>query len=301
MQGFVCELCPRRCGVRRELEQAGPGRCRMGALPVVARAAPHHWEEPCISGSRGSGAVFFSGCSLGCVFCQNSPISQRDEGAMVSIEGLRRIFADLAAQGVHNLNLVNPTHFALAVHEALAQPPGLPVVYNTGGYERVETLRMLDGQVQVYLPDLKYLRGDMAARYSDAADYPRTATAALQEMARQAGPARFDGEGMLIRGLMVRHLVLPGQIAQAKAVLRYIKDELPPGTLVSLMGQYLPCGRAAEYPEINRRLSRREYDQAVDCLYALGFEAGYVQDRASAQSAYIPDFHLQGVTPYILK
>ena len=202
-----CTLCPRKCGRLRP-----DGFCRMGENPRVARAALHFWEEPCISGTRGSGAVFFSGCSLRCVFCQNQEISAGGFGKDISVERLREIFDELIARGAHNINLVNPTHFAGAIAEALDKPLPVPVVYNSGGYDRVETLRMLDGKVQVYLPDMKYAQAELGARYARADDYPEFAKAAIQEMVRQTGPYQLDENGMLVSGVLIRHLVLPCKI-----------------------------------------------------------------------------------------
>ena len=229
---MICNLCPRRCGALRD-ETRGLGRCRMPSVPVAARAALHHWEEPPISGSRGSGTIFFSGCSLGCVFCQNQEISHRDFGKAVSLERLVQICDELIAQGAHNINFVNPTHFAHAVRTLLIRHPlPVPVVWNSGGYDRVETLRALEGLVDVYLPDLKYLDPDTAGRYSAAPDYPEAAAAAIREMVRQTGPCQFDGDGLLRRGTVIRHLILPGQVGQAKAVMDWVSREFPPGTVL---------------------------------------------------------------------
>ena len=209
---MICDLCPRRCGALRT-EVRGLGRCRMPELPVLARAALHRWEEPPISGTRGSGTIFFSGCSLGCVFCQNEEISHRDFGKAVTLERLARICGELVDQGAHNLNFVNPTHYAHVVGRLLEEhPQPVPVVWNSGGYDRVDTLRALEGKIQVYLPDLKYLDSDAAGRYSGASDYPQTAQAAIREMVRQTGPCAFDGDGLLTRGVVIRHL--PGQSGQ---------------------------------------------------------------------------------------
>ena len=213
---MICNLCPRRCGVLRT-ETEGEGWCRMPALPVAARAALHHWEEPPISGKRGSGTVFFSGCSLGCVFCQNEAISHRDFGKALTVPRLREICLELIRQGAHNINFVNPTHYAHIVRQVLEEPLPVPVVWNTGGYDRVKTLRALEGRVDVYLPDLKYLDPETAGRYSAAPDYPGAAQAAIEEMFRQTGPCQFDEAGLLTRGVVIRHLILPGQTAQAKA------------------------------------------------------------------------------------
>ena len=291
---MICNLCPRQCGALRN-ESEGRGVCRMPAAPVVARAALHRWEEPPISGTRGSGTVFFSGCSLGCVFCQNEQISHRDFGRSVTVERLRAIFEELVDQGAHNINLVNPTHYAHAVLQALERPLPVPVVWNSGGYDRVETLRALEGKVQIYLPDCKYRTPEYAARYSGAADYPQAAEAAIREMVRQTGPCVYDGDGLLQRGVIIRHLLLPGRLAEAKRVMDWVAGTFPPGTvLFSLMSQYIPWGRASEYPEINRRLRPSEARAAEQYMDALGLE-GFAQDGGADQAGYIPPFDLTGV------
>lgn len=296
---FLCTLCPRRCGVLRGAQRPGegPGACRMGALPVLARAALHFDEEPVISGRRGSGAVFFSGCALRCVYCQNAPISHGCAGRTVTPAQLRAVFAQLLAQGAHNLNLVNPTHYAGLLSEVLEEAPGAPVVWNSSGYESVETLKLMEGKVQVYLPDLKYVDAQGAARFSAAPDYPEVAGRALREMARQVGSVRLDDEGVIRQGLIVRHLILPGRVEQSMRALDWIADHLPDGTWVSLMAQYVPFGPARDMPELNRRLTQREYDQVVDHLNRLGLENGYIQELGAADEQYIPPFDLTGVPP----
>ncbi len=292
---MICDLCPRRCGALRTAHR-GEGFCRMGELPVVARAALHHWEEPPISGTRGSGTVFFSGCSLGCVFCQNEEISHRDFGRAVTVERLEQICRGLVEQGAHNINFVTPTHYAHVVKRLLEEHPlPVPVVWNSGGYERVETLRSLEGKVDIYLPDLKYLDGAAAKRYSGAQDYPQAATAAIREMVRQTGPCVFDADGILKRGVIIRHLLLPGQVNAAKAVMDWVAGEFAPGTvLFSLMSQYTPWGRADEFPEIDRKLRGSEIRAAQQYMDALGLE-GFVQDSESAKREYTPDFDLTGI------
>ena len=291
---MICSLCPRACGALRT-ERSGNGVCRMPALPVVARAALHLWEEPPISGTRGAGTVFFSGCSLGCVFCQNEAISHRDFGRPVSVPRLREIFYELIDQGAHNIDLVNPTHYAHAVAQALAEPLPVPVVWNSGGYDRVETLRALEGKVQIYLPDLKYVTAEYAEKYSAAADYPAAAQAAILEMFRQTGPCAYDEAGLLTRGVVIRHLILPGKLAEAKRVMDWVAERFAPGeVLFSLMSQYLPWGRAAELPELNRRLRPSEARAAAEYMSALGLE-GFTQEPEAAQRGYIPPFDLTGV------
>ena len=242
-----CTLCPRMCGARRDAK-SGNGFCRMGVKPVVARAALHAWEEPCISGSKGSGTVFFTGCSLQCVFCQNEQISHQDFGKPITVSRLREIFFDLIGQGAHNINLVNPTHYAHVVLQALQEPLPVPVVWNSGGYDRVETLRALEGKVQIYLPDYKYHTPEYAGRYSGAADYPETARAAIVEMVRQTGPYCYEN-GLLKRGVIIRHLLLPGKLAEAKRVMDWVREEFAPGmVLFSLMSQYIPWGGRWRFP-----------------------------------------------------
>ena len=293
MTPFSCNLCPRRCGAVRT-DTGGGGFCGMPALPVVARAALHFWEEPCISGKRGSGAVFFSGCNLQCVFCQNGSISYGKYGKAVSIPRLREIFRELAEQGAHNINLVTPTHFTPAIREALEVSPGVPVVWNSGGYELPETLRTLEGAVQVYLPDLKYADNALAARYSGAADYFETAAAAIREMFRQVGRCEFDNEGILQHGVVIRHLLLPGALENTKAVLDWIAENFAPGeVLVSLMSQYTPQPGAEGL--LRRRITGGEYRAARAYMENLGLTDGYYQDSSSAREEYTPPFDLTGL------
>jgi putative pyruvate formate lyase activating enzyme len=291
-----CTLCPRRCGARRE-EASGSGFCGMGANPVIARAAFHFWEEPCISGTRGSGTVFFTGCSMKCIFCQNYQISTKKEiGRSVSVEELADIFERLVAQGAHNINLVNPTHFALPIAQALRlKKLSVPVVYNSGGYENVETLEMLDGLIDVYLPDFKYADNAPAQKYSDAPNYVENAKAAILEMVRQTGKAQFNADGLMTRGTIVRHLILPGNTRNSIAALDWLSKNLPEGVLVSLMAQYIPCGRAVDFPEINRRISKREYQKVQNYLFECGLD-GFVQEMKSASQSFIPPFNLEGVS-----
>lgn len=289
---MICNLCPRRCGAERTETESG-GLCGLPVLPVVARAGLHHWEEPCISGTRGSGAVFFSGCVLGCVFCQNGKISHENFGRAISVSRLREIFCELIGQGAHNINLVSPTPFALAIREALEEPLPVPVVWNTGGYERVETLRALEGRVQIWLPDLKYADSALAAQYSGAGDYFEAATAAILEMYRQTGDCVLEG-GLLKRGVVIRHLLLPGALENAKAVMDWVAAHFQSGqVLFSLMAQYTPQPGAAGL--LARRVTGAEYRAAMAYMKNLGIVDGYCQDVASAQAEYTPDFDLTGV------
>lgn len=290
---MICTLCPRHCGAERT-EEAGAGVCRMGTLPKIARAALHRWEEPCISGTRGSGTVFFSGCGLRCAFCQNEAISQRGEGQIVSVERLSDIFRELEAQGAHNINLVTAAHFVPAVIAALElYRPAIPIVYNSSGYESPDTLRRLEGVVDVYLPDFKYIDPQMAALLSGARDYPQAAMETLREMRRQTGPTVYDEAGILRRGTLIRHLVLPGLTGDSMRILTWIRDELP-DTPVSLMGQYTPCGRALSIPGMNRRITKREYARVLAHMQAIGLD-GYRQELTAADQAFIPAFDGTGV------
>lgn len=290
---MICTLCPRNCGVERTAE-SGAGVCRMGTQPKIARAALHMWEEPCISGTRGSGAVFFSGCGLRCVFCQNEAISQQGEGKIVTPARLAEIFRELEAQDAHNINLVTAAHFVPAVLEALSlYRPNIPIVYNSSGYESIETLRMLSGVVDIYLPDYKYIDPNMAAMLSGARDYPDVAFAAIAEMIRQTGAPVYDENGMMQRGTLIRHLVLPGLTGDSMKILTRIRDEFP-GIPVSLMGQYTPCGRALSMPGMNRKIKKKEYARVLAHMEAIGLD-GYRQELGSADGAFIPSFDETGV------
>lgn len=291
---MICQLCPRRCGALRT-ETEGKGYCRMPALPVLARAALHQWEEPPISGTRGSGTIFFSGCPLGCVFCQNEEISHRDVGKPVTVQRLRQICMELVDQGAHNINFVTPTHYSHILGQVLDTPLPVPVVFNSGGYDSVSTLKSLEGKIDVYLPDLKYMDSVPAGRYSAAPDYPAVAAAAIREMARQVGPCVFDENGLLKKGVIIRHLVLPGQAEGAKQVMDWVAREFPKGTvLFSLMSQYTPYGRADQFPEIDRKLRRGEIRAVQDYMDALGLD-GFTQERTSAKREYTPPFDLSGL------
>lgn len=287
-----CILCPRQCGVDRT-ERVG--YCGSGSLPKVARAAKHHWEEPCISGTEGSGTVFFSGCTLGCVFCQNREISRGGTGREVTVEHLADIFKRLEGQGVHNLNLVTPTHFTPQILQALELAnPTVPVVMNCGGYERVETLRQWEGKVQVYLPDLKYFSPELSAKYSAAPDYFAVASKAIMEMHRQQPQLVWEGD-LLKSGLIIRHLVLPGCMKDSLQILDFLDNHLPKDSfLLSLMSQYTPTENCKQFPEINRRVTTYEYRKVADRAAELGF-SGFAQDRRSAKEEYTPPFNLEGV------
>lgn len=289
----LCASCPRKCNVNRN---EAVGFCRTGNIFKVARAALHFWEEPCISGDSGSGTVFFSGCNLKCVYCQNYELSHGLFGKDITDERLLEIFSELISQGANNINLVNPTHYAERLAVLLKEhKPSVPVVYNTGGYETVETLRELEGTVDIYLTDLKYFDASVSQKYSGAADYFEYASKALLEMRRQIPQDVYDEKGIMLKGVIVRNLILPGNISQSIKVLDWIADNLPNETVISLMSQYTPCGEAEKYPSINRRISKREYDMVVNHLMELDFENVYLQELSSAKEEYIPPFDLTGV------
>lgn len=294
---MVCNLCPRRCGAARR--EGEVGLCGMTDKIKVARAAPHMWEEPPISGSRGSGTIFFSGCPLKCVFCQNRVLSAEGYGVEVDDEEFERIVMSLAEQGVHNINLVTPTHFAhrlIPILRRLRPRLNIPIVYNCGGYESVETLRGLEGLVDIYLPDFKYASGQLAAKYSAAPYYPQVAAAALREMHRQCGAAVFDEDGMIVRGVIVRHLVLPGCRRDSAEVLRLIADTVPVDEVkLSIMRQYTPeFVDSGAFPELARRLTGFEYNFVVSEAAKLGFD-GFTQQKDSATAKYTPNFDLTGI------
>ena len=288
---MICSICPRKCGVERENAN---GFCRTSDQFKIARAALHFWEEPCVSGKNGSGAVFFSGCNLKCVYCQNYEISRDNKGIAVSRERLIEIFENLVAQGAENINLVNPTHYAPMLADVLRKwKSPVPIVYNSSGYESVETLKLLDGLIDIYLPDFKYIRNDKAERYSSASDYPETAKRALAEMYRQTGNAVFDS-GMMKRGMIIRHLILPQNTNSSLEIIDYVADHFE-NAYLSLMAQYIPCTNLEDYKEINRTITKREYDKVVDYALSKGLEKLFVQELSSADDKYIPPFDFSGV------
>lgn len=286
----ACTLCPRACGVNRAAGQLG--FCRMDDQMKIARAAAHYWEEPVISGSFGSGAVFFSGCTLGCVYCQNEEISHQNHGKAVTSAQLRAYFEQLIDDGVQNINLVTPTQFLPTILPALFPKLPVPVVYNCGGYESVETLKQLEGLVDIYLPDLKYSDNKLAAKLSRAPDYFETAAAAILEMYRQTGPVRIEDEEMK-RGVLLRHLILPGQIDNSLGVLDWVADHFRPGEILfSLMSQYTPMPAVENLPDLNRTITELEYDAVLSYMSLLGIEDGYTQDFQAASQSYIPQWDL---------
>jgi len=293
----ICSDCPRACQAQRT-GNAGGGVCVSPMLPRVIRAAPHYGEEPCISGTRGAGTIFFSGCNLRCVFCQNREISRKSVGRILSVSELRTLMLRLRDQGVHNIELVTPTHFTRVIAEALdGLELGIPVVWNSSGYEKAETLRLLEGLVQVYMPDLKYLNSDTAKRYSAAADYPEVATAAISEMVRQRGSCRFDDAGLLQSGVLIRHLILPGHSAESMDVIDYVADSFSPGTvLFSLMSQYTPMpGLEARFPELCRTVTAEENENLIHYLHARRLQDGFWQELSSVGEENIPIFDGSGL------
>lgn len=286
---MICNLCPRKCNACRT-EHQGNGFCGSGTLPVVARVAPHFGEEPCISGTKGSGTVFFSGCTLKCVYCQNYEISDGHKGRAVTPKELADCYKRLEEQGVHNINLVTADHYVNAVAESLdIYKPSVPVVYNCSGYTSPKTLSILDGLVDIYLPDFKYSDDALAIKYSSAPNYVNTASAAIKEMIFQVGTPLFDDDGMLKKGVIVRHLILPSHTKNSLGVLDIIKRIYDKQVLVSLMCQYVPVNKAHDFPKINRTITRREYDKVKSELYALGLD-GFTQDLTSASTDFIPDW-----------
>ena len=293
---FTCNLCPRKCNTQRKaLTHSGKGFCNMGENPVIARAALHFWEEPPISGTNGSGTVFFSGCNLKCVFCQNEDISSGCFGKEITVERLREIYLELIKQGAHNINLVTGTHFINAIAKSLEEPLPVPVVYNCGGYESVNSLKLLENKVQIYLPDLKYADDELAIKYSDAPDYFEIATNAIKEMYRQVGNCEFDEDGIMTKGVIIRHLILPNNLENTKRVIDWVKENFNDGeVLFSLMSQFTP-NKTCKIPELSRRLTQQEYDEIEDYLFNSGIEDGFMQELSSAKEEYIPPFNLEGV------
>ena len=292
---MICNACPRKCNVDR---QKSLGYCKSPDKFKLARAALHFWEEPCISGKNGSGAIFFSGCNLGCIFCQNFDISHNCNGVEVSDERLIDIMKSLVDKGANNINLVNPTHYSAQLLRVFEKyKPPVPIVYNTSGYDSVETLRPFDGIVDVYLPDFKYIRSDKAQKYSKAENYPQIAEAALREMKRQVGNDAFNGDGIMQKGMIIRHLVLPSNTNSSVEALDYLAEFFS-DTYISVMAQYVPCGDLSNYKEINRPLTQREYDKVVNHIFDLGLEKIFVQELDAASDEFIPDFDFTGVVDF---
>lgn len=291
-----CTLCPRTCQVNRASGETG--FCGKTASIQVARASLHMWEEPCISGTNGSGTIFFTGCNLKCVFCQNHTIAIGKKGREVSVSQLADLFLMLQDKGAHNINLVTPSHYVPGIAETLrlAKKQGLclPIVYNTSGYDSVSTLSLLDGLVDVYMPDFKYVSGELSKRYSHADDYFNVAKASLAEMFRQVGSPVFDGD-MLVKGILVRHLLLPGCTEDSKAVIQYLHATYGDNIFISIMNQYTPLPHVATFPEINRKVTPAEYDEVVDFAIDLGVENGFIQEGDTAEESFIPEFDFTGL------
>lgn len=292
-----CLLCPRKCGINRRTGQTGI--CGVSSEIKVARAALHYWEEPCISGKRGSGAVFFSGCSLHCVFCQNREISDGKEGKVISKERLSDIFIELAGKGANNINLVTPGQYipdiVWAVNDAKSRGMKLPIIYNTSGYENVTELKLLEGIVDVYLPDFKYMDSTLSAMYSRAKDYPSVAKQALSEMVRQQPEVVIDdATGLIQKGVIVRQLLLPGHVNDAKAVLKYLYDTYRDHVYISMMSQFTPIA-LKDYPEINRTVTKREYERLVNYALEIGITNAFIQEGDVAKDSFIPAFDCEGV------
>ncbi len=295
-----CDLCPRKCLVDRK--KGEKGICGQTENLKVARAALHFWEEPCISGDAGSGAVFFSGCPLHCVFCQNENIANGTVGKEISLERLVDIFLELQEKGANNINLVTPGHFVPQIVKALDQAKKegltLPVVYNTSSYETVDTIRMLDGYVDIYLPDFKYMSPVLSKKYSHAPDYAQVAKAAIAEMVRQTGKAVFvngEEDNLILRGTIVRHLTLPGCMEDSMQILKYLHETYGDTIYISIMNQFTPLSNLEKYPELNRRITDEEYETLVDYAIEIGIENGFIQEGDTAEESFIPAFDCEGV------
>lgn len=286
---MICNLCPHKCNANRNAD-SGDGFCKMGTNPVIAKAAPHYWEEPCISGTNGSGTIFFSGCTMKCVYCQNYEISAQNNGKKATAYDLATCYKDLESQGVNNINLVSATQFTSAIVNSMKiYKPKIPVVFNCGGYENVETLKMLDGIVDVYLPDFKYSDNALALQYSKAHNYVKIATEAINEMVRQVGSAVINENGIIEKGVIVRHLILPNHTKNSIGVLDIINKNFHDDVLVSLMGQYIPHGKADEFNKLNRKITKREYNKVLNYLIDCGLD-GFAQELNSANEKYIPQW-----------
>lgn len=287
-----CKICPHNCGVNRL--NGNIGRCKSNGNIKLAMASIHNFEEPCISGENGSGTVFFSNCNMNCVFCQNYKISQQGLGREISIEELAEIFIDEQNKNAENINLVTPTMYVYHIIEAIkiAKNKGLkiPIVYNSNGYENVETIKKLDGYIDIYLPDLKYYDDDLAFKYSGVKNYFENAASAIKEMYNQVGSPVLDENGMMKKGLIIRHLVLPNNLQNSKDVLKWINDNIDKKVFVSVMAQYFPTNRAKEFPEINRKLTKEEYEEIENYLYSLDLDNGYIQELGEHEEEYVPDF-----------
>lgn len=291
-----CKVCPRSCGINRNEKL---GFCKSGASVKLAKAYGHMWEEPCISGTKGSGTVFFSNCNLRCVFCQNHDISQESTGREVSIQRLSEIFLEQQERGFHNINLVNPTHYAPQIIEAIkiSKSKGLtiPIVYNSNGYETTDTIDDLEGFIDIYIPDFKYFNDKYAIKYSNAPDYFNIASACISRMVEQTGPCKFDDQGIMTRGVIIRHLMLPGLLFDSKKVVDYIYKSFGDDVYLSLMNQYTPMFHAKDYPEINKRLNPGHYDSLIDHCLEIGYKNAFIQESGTDTTDFVPDFDLSGI------
>lgn len=289
-----CKLCPLECGANRKENKLGV--CKANDKLKIALSSLHYYEEPCISGDKGSGTIFFSNCNLGCVYCQNYKISQENKGTEITINRLAELFIEQQEKGAHNINLVSPTIYVPFIIEAIkiSKENGLklPIIYNTSGYEKVETLKMLEGYIDVYLPDLKYFDNKLAKEYSKAPNYFEIATKAIEEMYRQVGAPILDEEGMIKRGVIIRHLVLPGQIENSKNILQWIEQKFKNNVYISVMAQYFPCYKAKQINGLNRKLTKKEYREIEDYLYSLNIDNGYIQELGEHEEEYVPNFDI---------
>ncbi len=292
-----CNICPRECGIDRN--NGKTGFCRTKNEILVARASLHHWEEPCISGTKGSGTVFFSGCNLACVYCQNYKISRGNTGKEISSERLCEIFFELKEKGAHNINLVTPTHFLPQVIKAIKKAKdnsiNIPFVYNCGGYEKVESLKALDGLIDIYMPDFKYMSPHLSEKYSSAPDYSEVAKGAILEMVRQIPECEFDKAGLMKKGVIVRHMMLPGGLSDSKKILKYLIKTYKSQIYISIMNQFTPTENLENYPEINRKVTDREYEKLLDFALSQGIENAYIQEGETAKESFIPDFDMRGI------
>jgi len=289
-----CMLCPHKCGINRI--EGHKGRCKCDNKLKIALASLHMFEEPCISGKNGSGTIFFSNCNLNCIYCQNYEISNLGKGKEITIEHLAEIFLKQQEKGAHNINLVTPTMYVFQIIEALkiAKSRGLniPIVYNSNGYENVDTIKLLNGYIDVYLPDLKYYSNELSKKYSNVDNYFETATKAIKEMYNQVGISKFDENGLIKKGVIIRHLVLPNHMQNTKNILKWIKDNMPDDIYVSVMAQYFPTYKAKEDNLVNRKLNKKEYKEVLNYLYSLELENGYIQELGEHEEEYVPDFDL---------
>jgi len=293
----ACRLCPRECGINRTSGEVG--YCRETDSIRAGRAHLHQWEEPCLSGTNGSGTVFFSGCNMGCIFCQNGQISHKGAGIEITPQRLCEIFFELKSKGAHNINLVTAGHFLpkilKAAESAKSQGIGIPFVYNSSGYEKADAIKRCEGLIDIYLPDFKYIKEESAKKYSKAPDYPQIAKACIKEMVRQKPACTFDADGMMKSGVIVRHLLLPKHLAESKKIIKYLHETYGDSIYISIMSQYTPVGNMEKFPELTRTVSEKEYDALVDYAVDIGVENAFIQEGTSASESFIPDFCGEGI------